>query len=68
METDAADVVAARNSRNDYGRGSYSSWWLCGVLLPWLVVGMVAHVPAVMMCDMVSARYAALCARSGALT
>ncbi|HFO4341427.1 TPA: hypothetical protein ACHKJG_000889 [Escherichia coli] len=43
-------------------------WWLCGVLLPWLVVGMVAHVPAVMMCDMVSARYAALCARSGALT
>ncbi|END5510215.1 hypothetical protein ABMC83_000160 [Escherichia coli] len=41
---------------------------LCGVLLPWLVVGMVAHVPAVMMCDMVSARYAALCARSGALT
>lgn len=25
METDAADVVAARNSRNDYGRGSYSS-------------------------------------------
>ncbi|EET1187448.1 hypothetical protein FLK54_002730 [Escherichia coli] len=43
-------------------------WWLCGVLLPWLVVGMVAHVTAVMMCDMVSARYAALCARSGALT
>ncbi|HFO4638176.1 TPA: hypothetical protein ACHKKV_004920 [Escherichia coli] len=41
---------------------------LCGVLLPWLVVGMVAHVTAVMMCDMVSARYAALCARSGALT
>ncbi|HFC9894546.1 TPA: hypothetical protein ACV8GW_003989 [Escherichia coli] len=37
-------------------------WWLCGVLLPWLVVGMVAHVTAVMMCDMVSARYAALCA------
>ncbi|EOD0326812.1 hypothetical protein ACJEAI_001905 [Escherichia coli] len=43
-------------------------WWLCGVLLPWLGVGMVAHVTVVMMCDMVSARYAALCARSGALT
>ncbi|EEC9779233.1 hypothetical protein D8910_002795 [Escherichia coli] len=43
-------------------------WWLCGVLLPWLSVGMVAHVTAVMMCCTVSARYAALCARSGALT
>ncbi|EKL3737316.1 hypothetical protein PRF65_002774 [Escherichia coli] len=31
METDAADVVAARNSRNDYGRGSYSSAGGCAV-------------------------------------
>ncbi|EET9195896.1 hypothetical protein ACB130_001754 [Escherichia coli] len=37
-------------------------WWLCGVLLPWLSVGMAAHVTAVMMCDMVFAHYAALCA------
>ncbi|EKD0000222.1 hypothetical protein [Escherichia coli] len=31
METDAADVVAARNSRNDYGRGSYSFAGGCAV-------------------------------------
>ncbi|EFI4237863.1 TPA: hypothetical protein ACHKWG_003709 [Escherichia coli] len=31
-------------------------------------VGMVAHVAAVMMCCTVSARYAALCTLSGALT
>ncbi|EES3625598.1 hypothetical protein FSB40_004718 [Escherichia coli] len=34
MGTDAADVVAARNSRNsrnDYGRGSYSSAGGCAV-------------------------------------
>ncbi|EOA2701827.1 hypothetical protein K1417_RS07135 [Escherichia coli] len=40
-------------------------WWLPGTA--GTTTG-VAVIPPLVLCDMVSARYAALCARSGALT